>query len=199
MSEVLQAFSAILVILATFGLILALGLLAKHFGSLGLANKEEALGLPAGSVRALIALFLLLAFVVMSLYVFQEVNKGRESEVIENVTQEEITFFRSLGNNVRILRETTPNATPATTDTDIPTTTEKMYSITLVEPLNDTASQLALQIFTILGTLVGTISGFYFGTRSLETAGRVLNPSTDSDDTLSSKTQKPEQPNLGQT
>jgi hypothetical protein len=95
-------------------------ILTTGYAALGLADRKQALGMPEGSVRAMIALFLLITFVIVSLYVF-----GRVS----------IKY----------------------PDTQI----------------TDEAPKLAGQMITLLGTLVGTISGFYFGTSALAAAKEI--------------------------
>src|SRR5262245_29607285 len=52
----------LLILIGLVVLILMLALLTQVFAQMSLSNKDEALGLPSGSIRALIALFLLLLF-----------------------------------------------------------------------------------------------------------------------------------------
>jgi hypothetical protein len=57
-----------LVLASTFGLLMGLGLLAIAFSALNLSDRSQPLGLPDGSVRALIALLLIALFTVMAVF-----------------------------------------------------------------------------------------------------------------------------------
>ena len=45
---------------------------------MGLTDKDEALGLPEGSIRAMIALVLILVFILFGIYLFNKVGFGSE-------------------------------------------------------------------------------------------------------------------------
>ena len=96
----------LVVVLTVVVLLTLLTVMAAVFSRLGLSDSRQPLGLPEGSIRALIALFLIMIFIIMSVYLFR------------TIVQED--------------------ATPA-------------------------AEQLALQMVTLLGTLVTAVSAFYFG------------------------------------
>lgn len=88
------------------------------FNILKLSDSNEALGLPKGSVRALIALSLIVIYALMSVFLFQEIGG--------------------------------------------------------TEPPNAEAINIAQQTLTTISTLVVAVAGFYFGTRSVETAKRAV-------------------------
>lgn len=110
----------LVVVFALASLIVLLTVMAVVFNILRSANSKETLGLPEGSVRALIALLLLMIFIIMTVYLFRRVADG--------------------------------------------------------EGVNDAAQQLALQMVTLLGTLVTAVSAFYFGSQT-------ANPSTNTAET----------------
>jgi hypothetical protein len=51
-------------------------IMATGFALLGLADPQQALGLPEGSIRAMIALFLIMIFVTFGLYLFRAIASG---------------------------------------------------------------------------------------------------------------------------
>jgi hypothetical protein len=164
---------AIYIVGATALLLAFLSLLALIYYSLNLTDVTQSLGLPQGSVRALIALLLLTTFVSLSLYLYQTMARGNETTL--TIPQ---TAFANFAEQLAIqeIPFTITDITAAQGDN------EATYTIRQSIPLNDGAGDMARQLLTILGTLVGTISGFYFGTRSLETAGRILgNQGTEED------------------
>src|SRR6478672_10684003 len=57
-------------------LLIVLGLLTFVFSLLGLANAQEALGLPSGSVRAVIALMLVIVFAIVAIFLYSDVSTG---------------------------------------------------------------------------------------------------------------------------
>jgi hypothetical protein len=60
----------VLLILSVMGLLLAIAVLVAAFKSFELADRTQALGLPEGSVRAMIALMLILLFAIAGLYIY---------------------------------------------------------------------------------------------------------------------------------
>jgi hypothetical protein len=109
---------------------------------LHLSNKDESLGLPSGSVRAIIALSLILIFAILSIFMFQYLANPQTT-----VTITDITFNNS----------TTGNSTFTNT-----TTTTRGASEAMVD--------FSKQTLTTLSTLVVALAAFYFGTRSVQVA-----------------------------
>jgi len=73
----------VIIITGVVFLLTVLGLLTYSFSALGLANRDEALGLPSGSVRAVIAIMLLVIFAIVSIYVFSVVFTKDPKEGID--------------------------------------------------------------------------------------------------------------------
>ena len=63
-----------LIILGASVLMVLLFIMAIGFASVHLANPNEAMGLPEGSIRALIALLLILIFIIMGLHLYSSVT-----------------------------------------------------------------------------------------------------------------------------
>jgi hypothetical protein len=102
---------ALVIVLGVSVLMTLLFLMAAGFRQMGLDDRQQALGLPAGTIRALIALILILLFAIIGVYLFSSVGQ-----------------FSSTG--------------PGAQD----------------------GARLAQQLLTTIATLVGAVSGFYFGT-----------------------------------
>jgi hypothetical protein len=108
---------------------------------LGLSDGEEALGLPTGSVRAIIALSLIVIFAIMSIFMFQYMGMPATTTTITIVTNSTI-------GNQAISNSTTQTITGS--------------SQAMVD--------FSKQILTTMGTLVVAIAAFYFGTRAVQVA-----------------------------
>jgi len=146
-----------LLVIGVIALIVALGLFAVIFKSIGLADKKNTLGLPEGSVRAIIALTLILLFMMSSVFLYNQVYSSERGTKFEstNITQdildtypkEEVVAVSQVGIFDNVTR----------------------YNVTRIVTVNTEASQnLAQQLITVLGTLVVAISAFYFGTKAAE-------------------------------
>jgi hypothetical protein len=146
-----------LLVIGVISLIVALCLFAVIFKTIGLADKKNTLGLPEGSVRAVIALTLILLFMMSSVFLYWQVTtteRGREYRSI-NVTQEILDSYPGDEVVAVSLVGTFDNQT--------------RYNVTRIVTAESEGSQnLAQQLVTILGTLVAAISAFYFGTKAAE-------------------------------
>jgi hypothetical protein len=151
--------SALLVI-GVIALIVALSFTAVIFKSLGLADKTQSLGLPEGSVRAVIALSLILIFMMSSIFLYWQVEEkeGSIPYISIGVTQEQINKMPQ-EEIVSIVRSGT------TKDG------EMVFNVTrLVKDSNKTSEDIAKQIITTVSTLVVAVAGFYFGTKAVSVA-----------------------------
>lgn len=138
------------VVFAIAALLVLLTITAAVFSRLNLANPRQALGLPEGSIRALIALFLIMIFIIMSVYLFR-VIAGREGVPLTNLTATQVT---QLGGQIF----------------DVKQNDSGTFDVTLRVGVTSAAEQLALQLVTILGTLVTAVSAFYFGSSTASSA-----------------------------
>jgi hypothetical protein len=150
----------ITVLLATMLLLLlvAFALVAVGFKRAGLAVPDQALGLPQGSVRALIAFVLLLIFSMLAIFLFAGVdNVSEEIEGVSPAQFEDLDLADVAG--ARAVRD------------DDGTIVE--YTVTLQRP-NAAQVDLAKQLTTAMVTLITAIAAFYFGARTSTTSTDVL-------------------------
>lgn len=149
MAEVPDPLRLPLIVL--FGVIAFLGALtiaASLLKCFDLSNPLEALGLPSGSVRALIALSLILIFALM--VIFMANNLGRISE------------YEYPANSTVIYGDknyTNPNG-----------------NITILLEPSKAAVDFSMQVLTTVSTLVVALAGFYFGTKSVAQAQKSTEP-----------------------
>ncbi len=142
-------------------LLLYLGSVAFHL--LGLSNRNEALGLPEGSIRALIAMSLILMFAIIGISVFQA-GQASETFVSEGVPADQLSRFD--GSDVlRLVR------VPATEEGAVDT-----FDVTVRSTMPDASHDFGLQLLTTVSTLVVAVSGFYFGSRAVNAAADATRP-----------------------
>ena len=151
----------ILASVSAIGLLISLSFLAIAFSVLDLADRNQALGLPEGSVRALISLLLITLFVITSIFLYRQLRfplekaivtkyKGISEAQLAEIPAEEVISIQAIGEGE-----------------------EKTFDIERrVPPVEATeASQrFAEQVLTTISTLVVSVAAFYFGTRSVAAA-----------------------------
>jgi hypothetical protein len=127
--------------------------LAAGFSAMGLTDIKQALALPEGSIRAMIALVLIMIFIIFGIYLFRMTGVGSWSYV---------------GNF--------PNQPPATI-AELPTKFQvrpspspESYDVWVDMKPNADGNRLAQQLITTVGTLVVAVAGFYFGSSAVSTA-----------------------------
>ncbi len=88
----LLAISGVVVIIAV------LALVAVGFSMVNLSDRTEALGLPSGSVRGVIALSLVVLFAILSVFLFSALNAGGQATIAACLTgPERNEMIRALG------------------------------------------------------------------------------------------------------
>lgn len=178
------------VVLIGLGLVIILvAALVIIYSVLDIANKDQALGLPEGSVRALLALSLVLVFVLLSAFLHNSLSKACSIATLDNVSKEGVDALKKDENCVVISalpmsdgKATDPNQAANKTDNKQGNNTEnksgsndasqnksQLFTVRYYVRHKD-ADDLAKQIFTTLGTIFVTVIGFYFGT-SAATSG----------------------------
>jgi hypothetical protein len=132
-------------------LMTVLFILAAGFSSMMLTDPKQALGLPEGSIRAMIALVLIMVFILISIFLFRKVSLP---DRIFMGTVKQASDIRIDSMKTQIILETIP----ADKKMD-----DNNYYVFAISEVNEEGKRLAQQLITILGTLVTAISSFYFG------------------------------------
>ena len=147
----------LLVVVAIAALMTVLFIIAAGFSVMGLTDQKQALGLPEGSIRAMIALVLIMVFIIFGIYLFRMVGYGSLQFVGPMQTLPE---SRKIGDRV-ILAE------PATESEH-----KGWYNVWVTTEVSEDAKKLAQQLISVVGTLVVAISSFYFGSTMTTSAAR---------------------------
>jgi hypothetical protein len=150
----------LIVMVGVIVLLIAVSLVTFTFSVLGLASPAEALGLPDGSVRAVIALMLLVLFSIVSIYLYSSVAAPK---FFEHVNEDGLKEMRAHFSVV------IPQPEGST----------GLYKVAY----RDTTSagdDIAKQLIVLLGTLVTAVASFYFGANSVASANAAaLGPKTE--------------------
>ena len=137
-------------------------MLLLYFGSiilraLGVASRGAALGMPDGSIRALIAVSLIFLFAIIGITVLYSSFGGEEMQS-NGITADEIDQLE----NVQIISISAvdPQASPGA----------ERFNVVSRAELNQASHDFGLQLLTTVSTLVVAVAGFYFGARSVDQA-----------------------------
>lgn len=143
-----------LLILGVIVLIVALTFMAVIFKTLDLTDPTQTLGLPDGSVRAVIALSLIIIFMISSVFLYWQIQSHEmDREYYQFITKEQLADIpKEEIVSITQINETCFNATRQ------------------VNTGSKTANDIAKQVITTVSTLVVAVAGFYFGTRAVSVA-----------------------------
>lgn len=120
----------------------------------GLATRKEALGMPEGSIRALIAMSLILMFAIIGVTILYA-GMGTDPVQSNGITAAELDKLE----NVQIISITVvdPAASPGA----------ERFNVTARPELSPAGHDFGLQLLTTVSTLVVAVAGFYFGSRAV--------------------------------
>lgn len=137
-------------------LIFMLAAVAMIFSALGLSNRELAMGLPEGSIRAVIALSLIVLFAILSIFLYQNVSKGGALVKIDEMSTADRTEFMR-NPYVRDI-QSTPVAGK-----------DGFYNVSY-RSANAAGDEFAKQLLVLLGTLMTAVTSFYLGAGTVTSA-----------------------------
>jgi hypothetical protein len=151
----------ILAIAGVVVLVLMLTIVTAVFWWLGLSNSTQALGLPEGSIRAVIALSLIVLFAILAIYLYANVSTGGQLNTVQNLSVAERDQFLKDHSTARDLASNLANKSedPA----------KALYTITY-RSANPIGDDFAKQLLVLLGTLMTAITSFYLGAGTATTA-----------------------------
>lgn len=167
----------LVVISGVIGLLAVLMMAALAFSAVKLADKTQALGLPEGSVRAVIALSLIVIFVITVVFLFEKL--ATQVSQVEHLTFEQanaipgalVVSKRAEDPKVALLQKTAddlakkgpPDAATKAQNDAAAAAKDALYTVERnVEPTPG-SQDFAKQVITTISTLVVSISAFYFG------------------------------------
>ncbi|MFO1337732.1 MAG: hypothetical protein U1F53_05765 [Burkholderiaceae bacterium] len=154
---------AILGIMLLFG---AMTITSSLFQSLGLADKNEALALPPGSVRAAIALSLVVLFATIAIMLFQTLAQDGAPKRLEGLSDEEKTLvLKQPGTRVMAVRKLPCTSAAASAPPPAPAA-PACYDVEVAATPSSEAVDLAKQLLTLIGTLMTSVTSFYFAAKT---------------------------------
>jgi hypothetical protein len=160
---------ALLAIGGVVVLILLLTAVAMVFSILQLTNGTQAMGLPEGSIRAVIALSLIVLFAILSVFLYQGVSKG--SLVVNNRVPEtlriQIIREHAAQDVQSVLLKDKDGITPLKSDDG----KENLYDVSY-RSTNTTADDFAKQMLVLRGTRMTAVTSFYLGAGTATTAAK---------------------------
>ncbi len=134
----------------------AIAVLVNVYRSVGLNDKRHALGLPEGSVRAIIALILIFFFFVVITFIYFSIVRGEPNRTLRGLTPAQFAQI-----SISDLISSTP--VPATG-------TATSYNAVVRGSVSPTAQDIGKNVISILGTLIAAVTAFYFGSKSATSA-----------------------------
>jgi hypothetical protein len=150
-------FALPMLLLAAIVLFLGgIAVLVNVYRSVGLHDKRHALGLPEGSVRAIIALILIFLFFVAITFIYFSAVRGQPARRLQGLTPAQFT---------QIPAEDLISSTP------IPATgTPTSYNVVIQGSISPAAQDIGKNVVVLLGTLITAVAAFYFGSKSATSA-----------------------------
>jgi hypothetical protein len=138
-------------------LIFMLAAVAMVFSALGLSNRELAMGLPEGSIRAVIALSLIVLFSILSIFLYQGVSQGGNVVTIAEMSAADRAQFIKDHTNARDIQSVPTKGKDGSFDVSYRST-------------NAASEDFAKQLLVLLGTLMTAITSFYLGAGTVTSA-----------------------------
>ena len=152
-----------LLLLGVLTFFFALGSLIALFRALGLTSGDHALGMPQGSIRAFMALVLIMLFFLMAVFLYLDVARTGTERRIVGIGPERYDQIVATGEVISADAYTVP-------DPDNPEQQVQRWDVVVgtTRERSQVAEELARQLVTVLGTLIVAIAAFYFGANSVQ-------------------------------
>lgn len=147
-------------------LLIGLAVTAVVFQRLRLSNRKHPMGLPEGSIRAIIALMLIVIFALVGVFLISNVDNRSTSEYVTGQTQAQVDAYPA---------EDVISTSP---EKDSPPA-ESTFTVRL-RGTDPASLEMSQQLLTTLGTLVVAVAAFYFGSQSV-LPQRIVTSSDDDD------------------
>jgi hypothetical protein len=154
----------IVFIVGVLVLLLVIGTLAIVMKNYRLANKRMPLGLPDGSMRALISLLIVVLFFIIAIFVLRELQQAAEPTKFEKLSQEQADAI--------------PLETQVSRIQVVGTDENPLFNVIVKQEIDESIKTYSVQLLATVSTLVVAVSAFYFGTSSTTTAFAAANRDT---------------------
>lgn len=143
------------IISGVIGVFLVLTIVSVAFAALGLNDSSQALSLPQGSIRAVIAFCLILIFAIVAIFLYANLAQRSFTTEYRGLSQTQLSDIPK-GQIIAIrARELKGGGT--------------VYDATRLvdqKKVSPDATRFAQQILTTISTLVVAVAGFYFGAKT---------------------------------
>lgn len=188
----------LLVIGGVVALVLMITLIATIYSLLGLTDSSQAMALPEGSIRAVIALLLLVLFAMLAVFFYDGLQSGGSRTTLQNLSEADLVAFLAQHPNAPNLSVTLVGdksaGSAAGADSGAPAPSNNgsaassaaaaaaggaagstgakppaRYNVTYGGG-NPNADDFAKQLITALGTLLTSVVSFYFGGKTATSA-----------------------------
>jgi hypothetical protein len=157
-------------LLAIFGIMILFGslaLVAMLFESLNLTNPEQPLALPEGSIRAAIALSLIVLFAIISILLFKS-SAGAPFELGGMTEAQRNDIVAKSADRVQKIADAPCAKVPAAganCGAD-----DRRFVVTLRSGVSSESTDLAKQLLILVGTLMTSVTSYYFASRAQSSA-----------------------------
>lgn len=175
-------------VLAIFGIMMlfgALSLVATLFQRLNLTDPQQALALPAGSIRAAIALSLIVLFAIISIMLYRSMSepykvKGlslpERKALVDKAAERIMASIEEPCAVAPVARAMAPVATASgAADAQAGPAAacaadDQRFTVHLRPPAAQESTDLAKQLLILVGTLMTSVTSFYFAARNAGSA-----------------------------
>jgi hypothetical protein len=143
-------------------LFVVLGLIAIAFAGFKLADQTQALGLPEGSIRAVLATSLVLLFGILTIFLYGDLAKSGPDNRVQHLTvQQKDKFLSDIPPTqiVSVVSEQPPGSKGA-----------ESWTVTYRSSVSAAGADFAKQLLVLIGTLVASVAAFYFGAQTANSA-----------------------------
>jgi hypothetical protein len=169
-------------VLAILGIMILLGtlaLVAMLFKQLELTNRDHPLALPPGSMRATIALSLIVLFAIISITLYTSIADGGKAYRLTGLQEGERNQL-VMTSAARVLESMDDSCAKPVVAPDKCAKEDLRFAVVLRPAPSSEAVDLAKQLLVLVGTLMTSVTSFYFAARSDVEA---KTPATERDDT----------------
>lgn len=158
-------------LLAIFGIVILFGtlaLVAMFFKNLDLEDRTQPLALPEGSIRAAIALSLIVLFAIIAIMLFQGMD-GKPFKLERLTLEQRNALLVKPGLRIDEIDETC--AAPPASDA-VCADGDRRYGVVVRVSPGTESVDMAKQLLVLVGTLMTSVTSYYFAARSVSTTER---------------------------